>query len=545
MRTKAVGLVIALLASGLCAGAAWAGTIYVDVNDGSCVTGSGQVDPYAVVYCNIQDAIDDAAAGDTISIAAGTYDSPLNIEGRSDLALVGQDRDTVILKPASTLDWGPPYGSSRQVGVRVYESTDVVLADMTFDFDLVKGNAVNGVLYWDSTGTVDHNVLKNMSVDDLAGGYTEITSYFRAPGYSDAARAAVTISDNEFVDTGRIGVVTHQYVDATISGNSFLKMLDDFGYAIELGSESTGTIQGNVISGYDTPAASDNSSSAGIYVENSFTSGSAAMVKNVLVTENEIYGCQYALWIGNGFDGYTGPVPIVGLVSFNDMYDNVDGAVIVQDEDAENGSAVDITFKYNSVINNGPTGYFIFTGGDGDLTVTFFKEWISGHEVGIYLNDYATEASASTYDVSASISSIVNNTLYGVQNDYADTIITAAPAVWWGSRDGPEDIDSGTIEVTNANCADYTVAEMLNAVGESTGTLGNKVSDNVDYCGWREQYGDVDGDGDVDLSDLAALLAAYNSCVGEPDYNAAADFDGSGCVDLADLAVLLATYGGG
>ncbi len=55
--------------------------------------------------------------------------------------------------------------------------------------------------------------------------------------------------------------------------------------------------------------------------------------------------------------------------------------------------------------------------------------------------------------------------------------------------------------------------------------------------------GDVDGDGDTDLSDLAALLGAYGSSIGEPEYNPGADFDSDGDVDLSDLAFLLADYG--
>ncbi len=48
--------------------------------------------------------------------------------------------------------------------------------------------------------------------------------------------------------------------------------------------------------------------------------------------------------------------------------------------------------------------------------------------------------------------------------------------------------------------------------------------------------GDLDGDGDVDLSDLAILLASYNT-------DAGGDLDGDGDTDLADLAILLAGYG--
>ncbi len=55
--------------------------------------------------------------------------------------------------------------------------------------------------------------------------------------------------------------------------------------------------------------------------------------------------------------------------------------------------------------------------------------------------------------------------------------------------------------------------------------------------------GDLNGDCVVDLSDLATLLAAYGSCLGDAEYRPEADFDCNDRVELADLATLLAHYG--
>jgi hypothetical protein len=53
--------------------------------------------------------------------------------------------------------------------------------------------------------------------------------------------------------------------------------------------------------------------------------------------------------------------------------------------------------------------------------------------------------------------------------------------------------------------------------------------------------GDVDGDGDVDLTDLATLLANYGMTSGATW--ADGDMDGDGDVDLTDLSALLSNYG--
>jgi hypothetical protein len=58
-----------------------------------------------------------------------------------------------------------------------------------------------------------------------------------------------------------------------------------------------------------------------------------------------------------------------------------------------------------------------------------------------------------------------------------------------------------------------------------------------------ECVGDVNGDGVVGYADLASLIGAYGTTIGEPGYDPAADFDDSGSIDIIDLSELLGAYG--
>lgn len=55
--------------------------------------------------------------------------------------------------------------------------------------------------------------------------------------------------------------------------------------------------------------------------------------------------------------------------------------------------------------------------------------------------------------------------------------------------------------------------------------------------------GDINNDGVVELGDLAQLLAAFGTQVGDPAFNASADLDSNGVVELNDLAMILAVFG--
>ncbi len=362
-------------------------------------------------YASIQAGVDASNAGGTVNAAAGTYTESLDISGRSDISVVGADRDTTIVKPATTSSWaisGYPQYDSRQAAVRVVSSTDIDFSGFTFDFDLVKGNNVAGLFYWDSTGVISDNALKNMTASDAAGFYGELTSYVRAPSYSDGARAEVEFDGNVFSETGRLGIVTHDFVHATITDNIFTKTTDDFGYAMEIGSRSTATVSENTISGYDTPAASDQSQSAGIYIENSFTGGLGPINKPVTVSNNTLTGNQYGVYIGNEFDGYAGNVDINVTLTGNNIHDNTDGGVYVADEDRENGSSVTLNASGNTVSDNGGEGYHFFTYRDGEIHATVSGDTISGQQTGVLIDECVDEgpddmcpsgASNSLYDI--------------------------------------------------------------------------------------------------------------------------------------------------
>jgi hypothetical protein len=56
-------------------------------------------------------------------------------------------------------------------------------------------------------------------------------------------------------------------------------------------------------------------------------------------------------------------------------------------------------------------------------------------------------------------------------------------------------------------------------------------------------FGDINGDGVVNLQDLVLLAQAYGSHVGDPNYNPEADFSNDGIIGLVDLVTCAIHYG--
>ena len=424
-------------------------------NGSGAVDGAG--DDFAVVtenptesneYGTLQGAIDNVS-GSTIVVKPGTYTGTVDIAGFDDLT-IRSDGDGAIVRPASTLNWGPETNfSGRTTGVRVVNSTGVTFENLTFDFEGINDTTITGLLFWESTGNLVGNIVKNMS---NANDAVDITSYLGTndPGsssYSDASRARIEFRNNEFVETGRIGV----NAEAVVENNTF--ETTDAGYAVDLGSESTGEIRNNVIHGYKTPF-STGAESGGIYIENAYPHQSVSgLTKNVLVENNEVYDCQYGVAVGNEWNGIGGDVDIEVTLTGNEIYNNTLAGVVVTDEDASAGSSVTLVGSENIVRNNTSQsgtsyGYRIFefsqeddqgnvipgSEDDGNITVNLSSEVVSENDVGIIVESDVSSPT-SFQSIAVTNSNIVNNAT-AVNNTVSNLTIDATNN-WWGDAAGP------------------------------------------------------------------------------------------------------------
>jgi hypothetical protein len=105
--------------------------------------------------------------------------------------------------------------------------------------------------------------------------------------------------------------------------------------------------------------------------------------------------------------------------------------------------------------------------------------------------------------------------------------------LYFGDPVGSEIFKIISANAVKPDCNNNGVADACDIVGPtSTDVDGNGIPDECD-CPW-----DLDGSGDVGITDFLALLANWG-----PNPGHRADFDGDGMVGIVDFLALLANWG--
>lgn len=480
-----------LLVLGLLGGGAWGTEYYVNG-----VTGNDAWDGLAPVWDGthgpkktIQAAINAASTGDTIYVAAGTYEE--NIKITKGVTLSGADRTTTIIRGDGTAH------------VVVIESGNVTIKN----FQITSQSSTKDIL---GIKLVQQPYIRNIVIENNRVCNINTTSLYAIGIWVQSLASDIVIKNNhiEYINSAGLayGVLLSQY-DGIGSNN--VRILSN---------------QINNVSGaWFSAGIAANDDVHDVIIENNTIANLASPGSGKLAVGigagggNPQFQPSRIVIRGN----------IISRITWSGM--SFQDAVGIGAKD----QARDVTIENNTVIECG-VGIGLDTRGPN---IQIRHNTLRNNQVGIGLGSAASpDATWVAYE-----NNLAGNAQYGVFN--ATTLLFNAKNNWWGSVDGPED-PIGTLEVPP--CALISMAK--NAEAPITGTLGNKVSENVDYCPWLNGpfpggipvgSGDVDGDGQVEVDDVwMTLRAALGLITLTPAQRAAADVDGDGDVDIEDARCL-------
>jgi len=345
---------------------------------------------------SIQSAVDVASAGDTIAVAAGTYNEQVSVS-KSNLTIEGVGPATVI-QPTTGSATVQDEDSSSELIYPVVDvtpgTTGVTLENLVIDGSAVGptlngcgGDEFVGVLYQASSGEVSNVTVENITdPGEGCGGDQAILVQSGTTG----GTASVTVTGSTITGYGKNGVKcmdagsTCTITDNTITTSSTGEVAQN---GIEVSFGATGTVSGNTVSSTDYTGS--NWTASGILL---------ADVSGVTVNGNLVSDAQSAIVLQSfGDDSYsemTGDTVSDNYISYTSSYDDTTA-------NATNGTTgVDLAAYAWGIFNPSVSASIIDNdvegpGNSGSTPV------VDSTSTGLQIGDLGTYTSSGVLDVTA------------------------------------------------------------------------------------------------------------------------------------------------
>ena len=411
-----------------------------------------------------------------------------------------------------------------------------VRIDAPADNNIVIGNQLRGVY---AGVAVRGNPYTGSPVGNRIGGPTAAernliagAGTYAEEGFPDGAQVDIVRAVNTLVEGNYIGTTPDGLAPAPGQrGPAGVKLVD-----------STGTvIRNNVISGMRVPGVNHYQGQlfgAGIHVSSINADTHDTTVEGNIIGADpsgqvavpNLYGIQVSPYTALNLPFETN---IAGnLIAFNER-----AGIIVQ------SLVTGVTITGNSITDNGALGI--------DLLDNSAVAGVTPNDTGD--SDFGGNTLQNFPVLSAASTNTATTHIVGMLNSAANQTYRveffASPSCD-PSGNGEGEMFLGVSDVVTDASGNATIDAML-PIGTPGGWAATATATNVgagntsefsaciNVTGVGSVVGDLDGDGDVDLTDLTILLSDFD-CVGA---GCTGDVDGDGQTTLTDLALLLANFG--
>jgi hypothetical protein len=226
-------------------------------------------------FNNIQSALAAVANGGVINIANGTYIENGQIVVNKNVSIIGESRDSVVIKPnANTGNSGDSRG-----WVLVNAGKEFNLKNVTLDG---AGKLISIGILSHGTGVIENNLIQNMEYNASGPDYAG-----RAIALYDTTG---TVINNVVKNYGRIGIYTYgSTTNVIVNGNTIVGkgVGEHLDYGIEVEGGAFVTANNNVISN-NSGTAYGTWGSAGVLVTTLFSPGATIILNNNTINDNSL-----------------------------------------------------------------------------------------------------------------------------------------------------------------------------------------------------------------------------------------------------------------